>query len=85
MTSPGLVLAAALDQLVHEGRMSAHNRTGAHLRVWSLVHGFAALTLDGRDVVNGGAERARALAGLIDFALAALCDLDRGQALARAG
>ena len=78
MTSPGLELAAALDLLVVEGRMSAQNRIGAHLRVWSLVHGFAALILDGPHIVAGGAERERALAGLVDFALAALCDLDRG-------
>ncbi len=73
--SPYEMLGAALDDLVSDGRLDPKRRGGAELRAWTVVHGFAALTIDG-DASDGagsearfGSARARkaALEDLLDF------------------
>ncbi|WP_216207715.1 TetR/AcrR family transcriptional regulator [Amycolatopsis aidingensis] len=44
---PHDVLAAELDRLVEVGHLPARNRPGAEFLVWSSVHGFVMLILDG--------------------------------------
>ena len=43
--TPAALLGGVLDDLVAEGHMSTEWRTGAELRAWAAVHGFASLVL----------------------------------------
>lgn len=74
----GQILNAILDDLVAEGRMSAIARNGALLRVWSAIHGFALLALDGLDGLDTLASRDAALHGMTEFVLKGLCDREPG-------
>ncbi|MGE3511316.1 MAG: TetR/AcrR family transcriptional regulator [Vicinamibacterales bacterium] len=72
--TPAELLGRVLDGLVAEGQMSAQGRVGAELRAWAAVHGFALLVLDGRSGLQSKAQRADALADVLDFIIAGLCD-----------
>lgn len=72
--TPAELLGGVLDDLVAEGRMSTERRAGAELRAWSAVHGFASLVLEGRTGLQTKAQRADALAAVLDFIITGLCD-----------
>lgn len=72
--TPAALLGGVLDGLVAEGQMSPERRAGAELRAWAAVHGFASLVLDGRTGLQTKAQRTEALAALLDFLIAGLCD-----------
>ena len=72
--TPAELLGRVLDDLVAEGQMSAERRAGAELRAWAAVHGFASLVLDGRSGLQTKAQRTDALADVLDFVIAGLCD-----------
>ena len=72
--TPAALLGGVLDDLVAEGHMSTEWRTGAELRAWAAVHGFASLVLDGRSGLQTKAQRADALAAVLDFIITGLCD-----------
>ena len=72
--TPAELLGGVLDDLVAEGQMSAERRAGAELRAWAAVHGFASLVLDGRSGLQTKAQRTDALADVLDFVIAGLCD-----------
>lgn len=72
--SAGQILNAILDDMVDQGHMSAQARDGALLRVWSSIHGFALLALDGLEGLETQAKRDTALKGLMGFILMGLCD-----------
>jgi AcrR family transcriptional regulator len=76
MTAPsaGQILSGVLDEMVAEGQMSAGARDGALLRVWSSLHGFGMLALDGLEGLETEAQRETALDGLISFVLKGLTD-----------
>ncbi len=72
--TPWTLLAQSLDGLVEEGAMPAARRPGAELKAWSVVHGFAALTLDGLASAHlEGDTAGGVLEALLDFAVAGLC------------
>jgi AcrR family transcriptional regulator len=72
--SAGKILNGILDDMVTEGQMSALARDGALLRVWSAIHGFGMLALDGLEGLETEAKRADALQGLVGFVLLGLGD-----------
>jgi AcrR family transcriptional regulator len=72
--SAGQILSGVLDDMLTEGQISAVAREGALLRVWSSLHGFAMLALDGLEGLETEAKRAKALDGLIGFVLMGLSD-----------
>jgi AcrR family transcriptional regulator len=72
--SAGHILNAVLDDLVGQGHMSLHSRDGALLRVWSAIHGFAMLAMDGLEGLETPPKRDKALQGLMEFILKGLCD-----------
>jgi hypothetical protein len=76
--SAGQILNAILDDMVAQGHMSAPARDGALLRVWSAIHGFAHLALDGLEGLETLPKRDKALNGLMDFILKALGDQTPG-------
>jgi len=72
--SAGQILNVLLDDMVVQGQMSADARDGALLRVWSSIHGFALLALDGLEGLETPPKRDTALQGLMGFILKGLCD-----------
>ncbi|CAN1546110.1 AcrR Transcriptional regulator [Paracoccaceae bacterium] len=72
--SAGQILNVLLDDMVAQGQMSADARDGALLRVWSSIHGFALLALDGLEGLETPPKRDTALQGLMGFILKGLCD-----------
>lgn len=70
----GQILNGILDDMVGQGQMSAMARDGALLRVWSAIHGFGMLALDGLEGLETEAKRDKALDGLMLFVLKGLCD-----------
>ena len=72
--SAGQILNTILDDMVGQGHMSGSARDGALLRVWSAIHGFALLALDGLDGLETQAKRDTAMQGLMGFILKGLCD-----------
>lgn len=71
--TPYALLGLSLDDLVAEKLVAPRMRSGAELKAWSLVHGFASLALDGRAVFPDGRGRSAALESMLDFAVAGLC------------
>lgn len=71
--TPWTLLAAALDALVEDGVLPARRRPGAEEKAWAVVHGFAALALDGLTAGATGRARASSLEALLDFAVVGLC------------
>jgi AcrR family transcriptional regulator len=71
--TPWTLLGRALDALVTDGLLSPERREGAELKAWSVVHGLAALTLDGLPSSPGSRERAAMLESLLEFAVVGLC------------
>jgi AcrR family transcriptional regulator len=70
---PWSLLGQSLDALVADGLLASELRPGAELKVWSVVHGFASLALDGLGAMPTAADRACALEALLDFAVVGLC------------
>jgi AcrR family transcriptional regulator len=71
--TPWTLLGGALDALVADGLLSAERREGAELKAWAVVHGLAALILDGLTSAPTPRERAAMLESLLDFAVVGLC------------
>jgi AcrR family transcriptional regulator len=71
--SPWGLLGQCLDALVTDGLLLAEGREGAELKAWTVVHGFAALALDGLTTTTTQKARAAAIESLLDFAVAGLC------------
>lgn len=76
--SAGQILNGILDDMVGQGHMTVTARDGALLRVWSAIHGFALLALDGLEGLETEAKRDTALHGLMGFILKGLGDLGPG-------
>lgn len=72
--SAGQILNGILDDMVGQGQVSALARDGALLRVWSAIHGFSMLALDGLDGLETEAKRDKALQGMMGFVLMGLRD-----------
>lgn len=72
--SAGQILNGVLNDMVAEGEMSAVAHDGALLRVWSSLHGFGMLALDGLEGLETEAEREKSLNGLMSFVLRGLSD-----------
>jgi AcrR family transcriptional regulator len=68
------LLGSALDELVTHGVLPPAGRTGAELKAWVTVHGFARLCLDGAVHLPSGSARSGALESLLDFAVAGICN-----------
>lgn len=68
----GQILNGILDDMVAQGQMPAAARDGAPLRVWSSIHGFALLALDGLEGLETPPKRDTALQGLMGFILKGL-------------
>lgn len=73
MATPYEILGRSLDALVTDKLLAPRMRHGAELKAWSLVHGFASLSLDGRAVFPDGRGRSAALESMLDFAVAGFC------------
>lgn len=71
--TPWTLLGQALDALVQDGFLHPDRRPGAELKAWTVVHGFASLSLDGLAAAPTRRDRAIALASLLDFAVIGLC------------
>jgi AcrR family transcriptional regulator len=71
--TPWTLLGRALDALVAEGFLSPERRQGAELTVWTVVHGFASLSLDNLAAATTPQERMASLASLLDFTVRGLC------------
>jgi AcrR family transcriptional regulator len=71
--TPWTLLGRALDALVADGHLSLERRPGAELKAWTVVHGFASLTLDGLAWAPTQRERAAALEELLHFAVIGIC------------
>jgi AcrR family transcriptional regulator len=78
--TPWTLLGKALDALVADGLLRAENRPGAELKAWTVVHGFAALELDGTTALPRGRQRAAALEAVLEFAVVGLCGTTPRQA-----
>ncbi|AUX39008.1 TetR family transcriptional regulator [Sorangium cellulosum] len=66
------ILGGALDDLVRAGIVPEARRSGAEIKVWTVLHGFVCLLLDGADVVSTPAQVAATLEELLDFTVAGL-------------
>jgi AcrR family transcriptional regulator len=71
--NPWTLLGRALDALVTDGFLAPERRPGAELKAWTVVHGFASLTLDGLAATPAHGERAVALEDLLQFAVVGIC------------
>ncbi len=71
--TPWTLLGRALDALVADGFLRPERRVGAELKVWTVVHGFASLSLDGLATAPTQRERKAALEALLDFTVVGLC------------
>jgi AcrR family transcriptional regulator len=72
--TPWQLVGLALDDLVAEGVLAPAQREGAELKVWSAVHGFAALVLAGGAAMPRGRSRSVALEALLAFTVRGLAD-----------
>lgn len=83
--TPYQLLSQSLDALAADGLLPANRREGAELKAWSVVHGFATLTLLGHALVPTGRQRHDALEAVLEFATVGLCSpaLPRRQPRAR--
>jgi AcrR family transcriptional regulator len=71
--TPWTLLGRALDALVTDGLLSPERRVGAELKAWTVVHGFASLSLDGLAAAPTPEEQHAALEALLDFTVVGLC------------
>ncbi len=72
-TAPYALLGRTLDDLAATGALPAERRPGAELKAWTVVHGFAALVIQGVGPVQRKAPRTEALEAVLDFAILGLC------------
>ncbi|MFM7232221.1 MAG: TetR/AcrR family transcriptional regulator [bacterium] len=71
--TPWGLLATTLDALVADGWLAPERRAGAELKAWSVVHGFAALALDGNPTASVTRQRAAQLESVLGFTVLGLC------------
>lgn len=71
--TPWTLLGKSLDALVADGVLRPERRAGAELKAWTVVHGFASLSLDGLAAAPTQREREAALDALLDFTVVGLC------------
>ena len=71
--TPWTLLGQSLDALVAGGVLRPERRLGAELKAWTVVHGFACLSLDGLAAAPTQRERKAALEALLDFTVIGLC------------
>ena len=71
--TPWTLLGHALDALVTDGFLPPERRVGAELKAWTVVHGFASLSIDGLAAAPTQRERKAALDALLDFTVVGLC------------
>jgi AcrR family transcriptional regulator len=71
--TPWTLLGKSLDALVADGVLTADRRPGAELKAWTVVHGFASLTLDGQATTSSAQECAASLESLLEFTVVGLC------------
>jgi AcrR family transcriptional regulator len=71
--TPWTLLGQSLDELMAAGLLSVERREGAELKAWTVVHGFAALSLEGLTTARTTGERTAALESLLNFAVTGLC------------
>ena len=71
--TPWTLLGRALDALVNDGFLRPERRLGAELKAWTVVHGFASLSVDGLTAAPTPRERKAALEALLNFAVVGLC------------
>jgi AcrR family transcriptional regulator len=70
--APAAMLGAAVDALVAEGEVPRARRAGAELKLWVVVHGFAALVSQGGVGLQARRARVAALESLSGFSIAGL-------------
>jgi len=73
METPWTILGKTLDALVADKLLAPERRPGAELKMWSVVHGFASLSVDGLVTKGTARETKAALETLLDFAVVGLC------------
>jgi AcrR family transcriptional regulator len=71
--APFVLLSQALDDLVCAGVLAAERRSGAELKAWTVVHGFATLVVQAGGAVQRRAVRTEDLEAILDFAMVGLC------------
>jgi AcrR family transcriptional regulator len=71
--TPWTLLGRSLDGLVAGGVLRPENRPGAELKAWTVVHGFASLSLDGLAVAPTPGDRSAVVEGLLQFAVVGIC------------
>jgi len=73
METPWTLLGKSLDALVADGLLTREQRSGGELKAWSVVHGFASLSLDGLASRHSVDRRAADLDALLEFVVMGLC------------
>jgi hypothetical protein len=72
LETPWTILGNALDALVTDKVLPAQKRQGAELKAWSVVHGYASLSIDGLAATSSARQRTAALEALLDFTVIGL-------------
>jgi AcrR family transcriptional regulator len=72
--SPYDILTRVLNEMLRVGACSEEAREGAELRAWSVVHGFACLTIDGVTPYASNAACASVLRSVLEFTAKGLAD-----------
>ncbi|AKT40193.1 TetR/AcrR family transcriptional regulator [Chondromyces crocatus] len=82
LPSPTLheLLGEVLDDLVRVGVLPTARRPGAEVKVWTVVHGFVSLLLEGATVTISRAQYTAALEDMLHFTLEGLCAQPRERA-----
>jgi AcrR family transcriptional regulator len=73
LETPWTLLGRSLDALLVDGVLPEDRRSGAELKAWTVVHGYASLSLDGLVPAATERERAAALESLLNFVVVGLC------------
>ena len=71
--TPYEILGQSLDDLVANKILATQKREGAELKAWSVVHGFALLSLDRQAAFSTLETYSAALESVLDFAVAGIC------------
>ena len=72
MPTPYEILGQALDDLVAEKKIAPNKREGAELKAWSVVHGFALISLVRQAAFSSRETYSLALESVLDFAVAGI-------------
>lgn len=73
------IMGEAIEGLVHDGLLPEAQRPGAEVKVWTVVHGFVSLVLEGADGGPPPAQRDAALEDLLEFTVLGLCARPRAR------